>query len=284
MFRASGPRQRSLPSTPLPSSRKQMKRLIIGDSRDKLLSTIEVILRNWGYRLLVSTRPEQILAFLKESSPDLLILGAGMLDRAPALGEAVAARMKDAVLPLIILGEEGAVGPFPSPHETLAVPIDIFALFKLIQKHMEKYPRRHLRLALKLPGILCRDEACHLTEILSLSTEGLFIKTGYRLEPGANLSVVFPLMGMKRELELTGRILYCVHPAQENNYLQGVGIEFTGLDKETTRTLEAFIEERLLGEISERPATTGDLTREEIHSRGGEITLRLLGDKKEQRI
>ncbi|HEX9873101.1 MAG TPA: hypothetical protein VGA43_01970, partial [Deferrimonas sp.] len=81
-----------------------MKRLIIGDSRDKLLSTIEVILRNWGYRLLVSTRPEQILAFLKESSPDLLILGAGMLHRAPALGEAVAARMKDAVLPLIILG------------------------------------------------------------------------------------------------------------------------------------------------------------------------------------
>jgi Tfp pilus assembly protein PilZ len=260
-----------------------MKRLIIGDSRDKLLSTIEVILRHWGYRLLVSTRPEQVLAFLKESAPDLLILGAGMLDQSPALYEAVAARTQGAALPLIILGEEGHPGEFPSPHETLAVPIDIFALFKLIQKHMEKYPRKHLRLALKLPGILCREEACHLTEILSLSTVGLFIKTGFRLEPGANLSVAFPLMGMKRELELTGKILYCVHPAQENNYLQGVGIEFTGLDMETTRALEAFIEERLLGELSDKPATAGDLTREEIHSHRGEITLRLLGDKKEQR-
>lgn len=231
-----------------------MKRLLIGDDREELLSTLEVILRHWGYRVLVSSRPAQLEELLRETAPNLLVMGARLLTRkddplARAVREYVAARRG----PLIVLQQEQDGGELTVPHETMGVPLDLFSLFSLIQKHLEKHPRRNLRLALHLPGMLCAGDNCHIAEVLSLSTNGLFIKTGFRAAENEQLRVVFPLVGMKKELELEGRILYRVEPGPENNYFQGVGIEFAALCEETRRVLKTFLEHRFVGELAARP-------------------------------
>jgi len=253
-----------------------MKRLLIGDHREELLSTLEVILRHWGYRVLASSRPEQLVALLRETTPDLLIMGAGMLgDSESPLAREVQLRVADGAAPLIVLLEPEGVDPVAAPHEALAVPLDLFALFALVQKHLEKYPRRTMRLALQLPGMLCSGENCQLAEVLSLSLHGLFVKTGFRAAQGERLRVVFPLLGMQKELELEGRILYRVEPAAENNYLQGVGIEFSALSEETRTVLEAFLEQRFLSDLTARPDGEQGLAPQQLKERRGELTLRL---------
>lgn len=238
-----------------------MKRLLIGDSREELLSTLEVILRHWGYRVLVSSRPAQLVELLRETSPNLLVMGSRLLmEQESSLTRAVRQQVSDEGCPLIVLQEEQVTAPITIPHETLGVPPDLFSLFSLIQRHLEKHPRHNLRLALHLPGMLCAGESCHFADVLSLSTNGMFVKTGFRPAEDGQLRVSFPLMGMKQELELGCRILYRVEPGPGNNYFQGFGIEFAEMPEEDRQALQSFLEHRFIGDLT---------------ARAGEITLRL---------
>jgi len=230
-----------------------MKRLLVGDNCEGLLSTLEVVLRHWGYRVLVSSRPPELVELLRETSPDLLIMGSRILAvPASPLAAEVHRHVGENKKPLIVLQESPTDSSLDLPHETLGAPPDIFSLFSLVQKHLEHHPRRNLRLAIQLPGMLCAGETCHLAEVLSLSTNGLFVKAGFRPAANTPLRVIIPLLGMKRELELNGRILYRVEPGSDNNYFQGIGIEFVDLDQDSVLLLQTFLEKRFLGDLAAR--------------------------------
>lgn len=253
-----------------------MKRLIIGDHREKLLSTLETLLKHWGYRVLASSRPEQLEAFLQEIRPDVIIMGARFLtEQHTSLKEALSKRITKDKSPLVVLAEENITPVLDITHDTLKVPVEIFTLFELIQRYLEKYPRKNLRLALKLPSMLCKGETSHLAEIMSLSTHGLFIKTSYQMKQGDHIKVILPLIGMKKELELEGRVLYHVSPDPENNYLEGVGVEFTSLNDEVLEALHAFIENRLLDKLTAIHRGARDLSMDQIRTTSKEVTLKL---------
>jgi Tfp pilus assembly protein PilZ len=253
-----------------------MKRLLVGDLREELLSTLEVILKHWGYRVVLSSRPEQLTEFLQETSPDLLIMGSRLLtDQASPLFQAVESRLTDGTTPLIILRDREVEDSLTAPHEVLEVPVDIFALFAQIQKYIEQHPRKNLRLTVKLPGMFCSGDRCQFAEVLSLSTQGLFIKTGVPLALGDRLSMIIPLMGMKQELELETRVLYRVDPGPENNYLQGAGIEFIPMGEEAGKALKRFIEYCFLGELSASQRGAEGLDPAHLYNIAPELTLRL---------
>lgn len=232
-----------------------MKRLLVGDNREKLLATLETILRHWGYRTLVSSNQQRLASLVKETTPDLLIFGEQiLLDTSSPLRQIVMEKVTTGT-PLIVLTDNPNSPPLKVLHETLPVPVDIFKLFAKVQKHLEKYPRKNIRLALQLPGMLCLGNSCHLAEVLSLSTRGLFVKTSFRLQKGDSFRIVFPLLGMKKELEVGGRVLYSVKPDPENNFLQGVGVEFTDISQDTLEALQGFLEGCLLDEL---PGQTGE--------------------------
>lgn len=220
-----------------------MKRLLLGDPRKKLVTMLEMILQHWGYRVLPVARPEKLSTLMEETAPDLILLHeAWLVDTALAdrLGEQTG---------LILLGDTGSTVPAAPGRDRLDVPLDIFSLFATVQKHLEKYPRQNMRLALQLPAMLCRAESCHLGEVLSLSSQGVFIKSGFRFQEGECFSIVLPLLGMQQELELSGRVLYCVAPDPKNNYQQGAGVEFTDLDPDHRRCLKHYLEHLFLDEL-----------------------------------
>jgi len=228
-----------------------MKRILLGDLSADLLGTLEIILKHWGYRALVTSRPREFAELLEGSNPDLVLVGNAMLRVAEeSLHRALQGLVDDRNLPLVLLAPPSEQAALETSLR-LDTPVDIFALFELVQKHLERHPRRNLRLEVRIPGMVCRDRRSELAEVLSISTRGLFIKTTYRLEPQDRFQVIFPLMGMKQELELSGRAVYRMEPRPEHNYRQGVGLEFTELDDETRLRLEAFVEQRLLSELSE---------------------------------
>ena len=252
-----------------------MKRLLVGDTREKLLYTLETILRHWGYRTLVSSNLQRLTALVKETTPDLLIFRSHFFqDKTSPLSAAVLQRVAGGT-PLLILPDGQTASEVEVPHETLTVPVDLFHLFEKVQKYLEPYPRKNIRLALQLPGMLCLGNSCHLVEVLSLSTRGLFIKTGFRLQKGDSFRIVFPLLGMKKELEVGGRVLYCVQPDPDNNFLQGVGVEFSDLCQDTLEALQSFLESSLLDEL---PGQTGEklLAANRPSNSNGRPTLHLI--------
>lgn len=235
-----------------------MKRLLLGEPGETLLTTLDHTLKHWGYRTLGAHRQDRLPRLIRDTSPDLLIISADWLagGYSGAILDSVSGAIDNGAS-LIVLQKSGVHLPVDLPHEPLDIPVDIFALFCAIQRHLEKFPRQNMRLTVKLPGMICRHYKCHLGEILSLSSRGLFMKTGFRLDPGETFRIVLPLLGMKRELELTAKVLYCVHPEPKNNYLQGVGVEFIDLQPGNSQLLERYIETYFMEELCHQKSFYG---------------------------
>jgi CheY-like chemotaxis protein len=254
-----------------------MKRILLGERREKLIDTAELILKHWGYRVLASSNPEQLARFLRDVHFDLLILGNNLFHgEKGGLADLTAALPRGHHPPLLLLSDGEPATNGIRALETLPVPLDIFRLFTLIQRHLESTPRRNLRLKLQLPGIFNNGSAKQrFAEVLSLSVHGLFIKTGCRVDNLERLNIIIPLFGMKTEVEISGRVLYRVKPGPENNYLQGVGIEFTDLTPETVKIIQDFLESRVLGELAEsiEGSRQFDLSQLQVHSHR-DLTLR----------
>ncbi len=233
-----------------------MKLVVIGDHREQLLDVFEVILKHWGYRVMVSSNPPQIEALLKEMSPDLILMGAHILENTPpSLKKILQSTVLSLQCPLILLTDGNIKGFEDLAKEVLHVPLDIFSFFQMMQKYLEDIPRENMRLTVQLPGMLSTGGDFCFAEVLSLSTRGMFLKHSSRLEKGDQIKVIFPLLGMKKEMEVEGKILYHIRPAPENNYLEGVGIEFLGLEGDDLSYLEKFIEKCFLGELSAYPSS-----------------------------
>lgn len=253
-----------------------MKRILVGDQRDGLVTTLESFSRHWGYRVTASSRPESFASLLQEIEPDLLIVGSAWLsDASSEIYASVARHVLDNTCPLLTLADDSPVN-IALPHEALPTPLDIFTLYPLVQKYLEKVPRRHPRLALQLPGLVCRGDNRELAEVVSLSRQGLFIKTPLRMHAGEKLQLILPLVGMRKELEITSEVLYCIHPAPFNNYLQGFGLGFVDPDPEHLEILETYIESRIFGEVNNRDPGL-DLTSEDhLHCRADRTVLRII--------
>lgn len=260
-----------------------MKQILTCHPDEELLSTLEVILKHWGYRVMASPSGEHLISFLSETPPDLLLISESHLAALDAGAlELIRSHMESGPAPLFVL-QEGELAPslqLPVAH-TLGLPIDIFDLFNAVQTHLESTPRKNLRMEVCLPGIVSpAGKSGYMGEVLSLSPGGMFIKVGGILEPDGDLQVVIPLLGISRELEIEGKVLYRVAPTPKNNYMQGAGIAFTGLSDEDRELLSGYLESCFLSELQERGEAATDLDSSCIRLHNREITIKLLRNRR----
>ncbi|MDH3998651.1 MAG: PilZ domain-containing protein [Desulfuromonadales bacterium] len=241
-----------------------MKNFLLADNRSELMATLGPILKHWGYRVLSTTKVEDITSFIQESSPSLLIIGKKFLaDPKLELDATTTKKINSGDLPLIALEQE-TVAPTPllKPLATLTPPLEIFDLFAFIQRHVEKHPRQNLRLRVILPGMYCVEkDQFALAEVLSLSMNGLFFKVATKLKVGDKVTVVIPLMGHAKEVEVEATVVYTVQPAMENNYMQGFGVRFDDLSEIHQESLQHFIKDRFLREVSANQDGVGSLDK-----------------------
>lgn len=245
------------------SSKRQMKKIILYAQQQDLLTTLELILRHWGYRVIATHRRDAFRNHVVDWHPDLVMVGNGLLTDSDIafLARKGASRSGHQLITIM----ENPSAPEAAEGVAMQVPVDIFVLYRLLQKHLEEKPRSNLRIAMRVPGMLVRPETSSLVEVLSISVHGLFLKTALKITQGEQLRVVLPLLGMKRELELDARVLYLVEPTPENSYQQGVGLEFVNLGKTERRELEAFLERSFLEELDEKHRIEIDLSRLHLH-------------------
>jgi Tfp pilus assembly protein PilZ len=243
-----------------------MKSILVADNRSDLLATLEPILKHWGYRVLSTRKAEQVMTFLRESEPCLLVIGEELLaDPALALEQTAIDKISSRSLPVIALKQGGAVHPDVTPSETLDVPFELFELFSFIQRKVENHPRHNLRLRLRLPGMYSiDDDAFTLAEVMTLSMCGLFFKSSARVKKGDRVTVVFPLFGHCKEIEIKSTVLYAIEPESTNNFFQGFGVGFDDIPENHKQQLHQFIREHFLKEVSASRDGVGDFTSEQL--------------------
>jgi CheY-like chemotaxis protein len=248
--------------------KEPMKSILVADNRSELLATLEPILKHWGYRVLSTRKASQVMTFLRESAPCLLIIGEAILaDPELALDADMLDRLAEA-LPIVALKQEVPAAEAPLiPSETLEVPLGLFELFSFIQRKVENYPRHNLRLRLRLPGMYSIDNNNFiLAEILNLSMHGLFFKAAARVKKGDRVTVVFPLLGQGKEIEVKATVLYVVQPEAKNNFFQGFAVGFDDGTENQRQDLQQFIREHFLKEVSTSRNGVGDFAAEQLKS------------------
>jgi Tfp pilus assembly protein PilZ/CheY-like chemotaxis protein len=243
-----------------------MKSILVADNRPDLLATLEPILKHWGYRVLSTRKADQVMTFLRESEPCLLIVGEVFLaDPALALDRPAIELIRSGALPMIALKQGGAKHPDVTPGETLDVPFELFELFSFIQRKVENFPRQNLRLRLRLPGMYSiDDQAFTLAEVMTLSMCGLFFKSSARVKKGDRVTVVFPLFGHCKEIEIKSTVLYAVEPEASNNFFQGFGVGFDDIPEEHRQQLHQFIRGHFLKEVSASRDGVGGFASEQL--------------------
>lgn len=243
-----------------------MKNIIIADNRANLMATLEPILKHWGYRVLSTSNADEVGTYLSESSPCLLIIGEDLLaDPGLKIDDKFAQKIAKGTFPVVALKQEGAGKSTLEPSETLSAPVDLFELFSFIQRQVEKHPRQNLRLRLRLPGMFSiEDESFILADVLSLSTNGLFFKAPSKVNKGDQVTVVFPLLGHCKEIEVQSTVLYTVQPDASNNFSQGFGVGFNEIPEGYKEQLQQYIKEHFLKEVSDSNNGVGEFTEQQL--------------------
>ncbi len=221
-----------------------MKRVLVASKHQHLLSNLDMVLKHWGYRSLTSHHRDDILELLETSEPDLVIFDAPWLrENQPHLTPLIPLLENRQNTHYAIMEDDQRPFPgLPSKLPQKRVAADIFSIYSLTQSLLQNHPRKRLRTGVHLPGMFRRHGRCwNMGQIMTLGTGGMFIQSGFHLQRDEPLNFCIPLLGMKQEIEISGRVLYAVEPCQENNYLQGYGIEFEGLVDETAHALRRFV-------------------------------------------
>lgn len=127
----------------------------------------------------------------------------------------------------------GTAGLWPLPDYFLNKLTDIserdpFTINDLLQRYIKTYSRQHPRLNTRLPGLYSRITGnSQICEIMNLSPRGAFIRTTETLPSvGEQLLINVSLIGLRKEIEVSGCVVCQILPNETNNYAQGIGISF----------------------------------------------------------
>jgi Tfp pilus assembly protein PilZ/CheY-like chemotaxis protein len=201
--------------------------------KEQSLPRLERVLQRWGCRTTVASG-ESLRRLLAEDRPDLLLVDSG-IRKGERQQLATLAAQRDCPL-LEMQGDLQLHGD--------GLPADILLLLERLQEHLLSYPRRELRIRLRLPVLIEKQghNGNSIGQILNLSVGGIFLKNGSnQAKIDETVLITIPLLGMKKELEISGRVLYLIEATQENGFRQGLGISFEECTATSQQMLRDYI-------------------------------------------
>jgi Tfp pilus assembly protein PilZ len=219
--------------------------------RGQNLPRLERVLQRCGCRL--STAADDLSI---RDKPDLLLVDAGLKERERVQLAKMAAQRHCPVVEMtdhLRLHSDG-------------LPDDILAFVESLQQYLQRFPRRELRIRRCLPVLIAKDGETCIGQILNLSAGGVFMKNGKQAKVGARVLITVPLLGMRKELEATGRVQYLIEASQENGFRHGFGIAFQNPSPVHQQLLREYI--RLV--LEQDPPDAVDISAPEPHERAGD--------------
>jgi len=191
-----------------------------------------LLLRFLGVESTPLHEVKELTQVLVHDQPGLIVVDHALLGEAFATIESDCFHWIERGGGIALTGDRG-LSPIP---DSLLVKVtdisgrDPYTINALLQRYVPTYSRHYPRLETRLPGLYARAAGNSLIcEIMNLSPGGAFIRTTETLPSfGEALQVNVPLIGLRKEIELSSRVVRQVLPSEANNYAQGIGVSFMG--------------------------------------------------------
>lgn len=232
--------------------RKKNQFILVVDEDDNNLSSICLLLNRFHYQLLKATTDKQGFATAAGLVPSLVIVS---LDLPGMTGFKLIRQIKDnpstSHIPVVGLIREdnrdlkdrclehGAVG-------YLAHPIEAEALYRTVQKAIEKNPRSTMRVRTVLPVKVYGEQCDSLygAYTLALSAGGMFLRTMNPVSENTQICLEFDLNG--RSIAAETVVLYNCQAHGGSCDESGIGLRFVEISPKDQDTIRQFIHNEVM--------------------------------------
>ena len=214
------------------------------------LTGLGLALSRMGFVGEFFTNTKSLRVTIQESVPDLVLVDAKLANKGSKI-EGVEKNLLEASNLCPVLLAEKEEGSFLLYDHRRKKVLHLFDLHNYFHENLDSYSRKNIRLEVKLPSLLTQGHSSQLTQITSLSSRGVFVRTGYSTPVlDQKIEITIPLLGHYAELNVLGRVAYSVSPSQGNNYIQGVGVCFERPEDSLMEVIEDYLSSSLAKEPS----------------------------------
>ncbi len=241
----------TIPSSASPKDSSGAPVILVVDSEAETLNYTTMLLRNFGYNVIMAGSGLDARAIIADVSPVLIITGVTVDDKS---GDEFIAELRKnpaaAAIPFIPILH--ADDPAESRRaydlgalECLYLPITPDRLYRLIQKHTAEAPRTYLRIRTDLPATIFRSGSLDgvSATVISISDLGMFVRTEEPYDAGSRITCRVSVGGC--EIDIEAKVLYTFR-AQEGPYgVPGMGLEFVSLSGHGWTVIRQFIRKEI---------------------------------------
>jgi hypothetical protein len=161
-------------------------------------------------------------------APDVRLVDERHLARLPA---------GNASEPIIVLSDDcGREFDDPRVAGVAQRPLEVGTLYPLLQKALEKTPRRAARAPARIPARCSHADRRWTGEVLALSETGCLFQSQSEMTPGLELSLLFPLP-LGRTVSLRARVI--------GRYAGRAGMAFSSPSPPAREAIADYVQRRL---------------------------------------
>ena len=224
----------------------QARYILVVDADWNERFTLSMLLQRFGYTVASSSSVEECVEFLCVAPAVAVFTDAGRNGEDLARRLRTDARFRDMPVVVVSDGPDARLDERVRDGElaaTLSAPVEPDAVFRVIQRVIEKGPRENIRIPTALKSQV-RDEY-GITDgyVTVLSQYGLFFRTMEPRPVGARTAVVISFEDRSVTAEAT--VLYIVSFEEGPFCEPGMGMKFVGIAPEDSSLLRLHIYEQL---------------------------------------
>ena len=224
----------------------QMRYLLVVDSDWSDRFTLSMLLQRFGYTVASTNNAREGIEYLCVAPAEAIFAEAG-----PVSAELIDLLKKDARfqdVPIIIVTQERDRGMEERLKKgeisgLLRAPLDPYEVYQLVQKVIEKGPRKNIRIETAIEAALHHDFEVTDGYVTVLSQLGMFFRTLESLPVNTRATIAFPLWDNAIRLEV--QVLYVVTFEQGPFCEPGMGMKFVKISPQDSAMIKVFIEEQI---------------------------------------
>ncbi|MDF1535488.1 MAG: PilZ domain-containing protein [bacterium] len=217
-----------------------MKWVLIIDPSKNEREYLQRIVGRLGYRLFAAENGRQGLYYARQSLPDAVIIGEGVMDYTPT--ELCRIFKEDPSLstaPILHVSSSGDRTCRTEAFEAgfagvVQRPLSVRHFFQDLERCLSS-TRKDIRVPVSIPVRILRGLEQFSLWSFNIGEGGVYLKTMSPLPPQTGLGVQFKLPGLRKLFDFKGRVIHSIKSDSEE-LPAGMGVMFTDIS-ETIRTI-----------------------------------------------
>jgi CheY-like chemotaxis protein len=227
--------------------------LVVDNDRVRNLK-LSILIKRFDYNVFVAANSQDFMRMVKGILPQLVLMDLRMplIDGKTCLEWLRSNKGLD-IIHVVVMGEvqdmdllDGSLKK--GANAKIVRPISPTRLYQVIEDLMQTTKRKVPRLRVIFRATISTEKERRGTFAISISENGVFIRTMNPLERGISLRLSLDLPSAK-PIELDGEVIYGVQYNSEKFIEPGMGIRFVNIPEKIRAGIRKFVEEQLMSDL-----------------------------------